>query len=100
MDEKLLNYGQAIEAMQNRKMVARKSWNGNMFVFKQIPAEIGLEIIPKMQSVPECVKSIVLERKVTLKYTHQMAVIYGDGGVDSWVASSSDTFADDWVVLD
>ncbi len=99
--QKGLNYGQAIEALRNGKRVAREGWNGKgMFVFKQIPAEIGLEIIPKMQSVPQSVKDEMLKNGTTLKYTNQMAIVNTDGRVDSWVASSSDTFANDWVALD
>lgn len=95
-----LNYGQAIEALRNGNRVARVGWNGKeMFVFKQIPTEIGLGIIPKMQSVPQSVKDIMLKNGTTLKYTNQMAIVNADGRVDSWVASSSDTFATDWLVL-
>jgi len=99
--QKGLNYGQAIEALKNGKRVAREGWNGKgMFVFKQIPAEIGLEIIPKMQSVPQSVKDEMLKNGTTLKYTNQMAIVNANGRVDSWVASSSDTFANDWLALD
>lgn len=96
-----LNYGQAIEALKEGKIVARAGWNGKgMFVFKQIPAEIGLEIIPKMQSVPQAAKDRMLKTNTTLKYTNQMALVQPDGRVDSWVASSSDTFAEDWCIVE
>ena len=96
-----LNYGQAIESLKNGKKITREGWNGKgMFVFKQIPAEIGLDIIPKMQSVPQSVKDEMLKNGTTLKYTNQMVIVNADGRVDSWVASSSDTFANDWIELD
>jgi len=95
-----LNFGKAIDALKQGKMITRTGWNGSgMFVFKQIPAEIGLEIIPKMQSVPQSVKDAILKNGTTLKYTNQMAIVNSDGRVDSWVASSSDIFAEDWVIL-
>ena len=48
-----LTYGLAIEALKKGHRVCRSGWNGKgMFVFKQIPAEIGVDIIPNMQSVP------------------------------------------------
>lgn len=94
-----VNYGQAIEALKIGKKVSRKGWNGKgMFVFKQIPAEIGLDIIPKMQSVPQDVKDSMIQNNQTLKYTNQMAIVNDEGRVDSWVASSSDTFAEDWII--
>lgn len=95
-----LNYGQAIEALKEGKLLARKGWNGkDMFVFKQIPTEIGLDIIPKMQSVPQAAKDIMIKTKTTLKYTNQLVIVQTDGRVDSWVASASDTFAEDWFIL-
>ena len=96
-----LNFGQAIEALKNGKMVARKGWNkSGMFVFKQIPSEVGLEIIPKMQSVPCSVKKHMLDSETTLKYTNQMVLVQPEGRIDSWVASSSDTFAEDWYIVE
>jgi hypothetical protein len=42
----------------------------------------------------------MLKNGITLKYNNQMAIVNANGRVDSWVASSSDTFATDWIVLD
>ena len=95
-----MNFGQAIEALKEGKLVQRKGWNGKgMFVMKQIPAEIGLDIIPKMQSVQQSAKDKLIETNTTLKYSNQMLIIKSDGTADSWVASSSDTFAEDWIIL-
>ena len=95
-----MNFGKAIEALKEGKLVARDGWNGKgMFVMKQIPAEIGLDIIPRMQSVQQSAKDILVNRGTTLKYENQMLIIKLDGTADSWVASSSDIFAEDWVIL-
>ena len=94
-----LTFGLAIEALKLGMIVARKGWNGNgMFIMKQIPAEISLDIIPKMQSVQQSAKDVLLERGTTLKYDNQMLIIKLDGTADSWVPSSSDVFAEDWVI--
>lgn len=99
--KELMNFGQAIEALKQGKLIQRKGWNGKgMFVMKQIPAEIGLDIIPKMQSVQESAKQKLIESGNTLKYQNQMLIIKADGTADSWVASSSDIFAEDWFILD
>lgn len=96
-----MNFGLAIEALKEGKLVARDGWNGkNMFIMKQIPAEIGIDIIPKMQSVQQSAKDILISRGTPLKYENQMLIIKQDGTADSWVASSSDIFAEDWYVLD
>lgn len=96
-----LTFGLAIEALKQGKLVVRKGWNGKgMFIMKQIPAEIGLDIIPKMQSVQESAKKKLVGAGNTLKYENQMLIIKFDGTADSWVASSSDIFAEDWYILE
>lgn len=96
-----LTFGLAIEALKQGNLVARKGWNGKgMFIMKQIPAEISLEIIPKMQSVQQAAKDKLIEANTTLKYCNQMLIIKPDGTADSWVASSSDIFAEDWFILE
>ena len=96
-----MNFGQAIEALKEGKLVTREGWNGKgLFVMKQIPAEIGLEIIPKMQSVQESAKKVLVSRGTTLKYENQMLIIKPNGTVDSWVPSSSDVFAEEWTIVE
>ena len=96
-----MNFGHAIEALKEGKLVAREGWNGKgLFVMKQIPAEIGLDIIPKMQSVQENAKKILVSRGTTLKYENQMLIIKPNGTADSWVPSSSDIFAEDWTIVE
>lgn len=96
-----MNFGLIIEALKQGKLAQREGWNGKgMFIMKQIPAEIGLDIIPRMQSVQQTAKDILINRGTTLKYENQMLIIKPDGTADSWVPSSSDIFAEDWIILD
>lgn len=95
-----MNFGLIIEALKQGKLAQREGWNGkDMFIMKQIPAEIGLDIIPKMQSVQQSAKDILINRGTTLKYENQMLIIKEDGTADSWVPSSSDIFAEDWIII-
>lgn len=95
-----MNFGQAIEALKEGKLISRSGWNGKgMFVLKQIPATIGLDIIPKMQSLPQAAKDNLINRNQEISYTNQMLIVNSDGRADSWVPSSSDCFAEDWEVL-
>lgn len=95
-----MNFGQAIEALKEGKLIQRSGWNGKgMFVVKQIPAEIGLDIIPKMQSLPQSAKDNLLARKQPISYTNQMLIVNAEGRADSWVPSSSDCFAEDWEIV-
>ena len=93
-----MNFGQAIEALKEGKAVQRAGWNEKgLFVIKQVPAVIGADIIPNMQSLPQAAKDILMSREVPeIKYTNQMLIVNPDGRADSWVPSSSDVFAEDW----
>ena len=56
-----MNFGQAIEALKEGKAVQRAGWNGKgLFVIKQVPAVIGADIIPNMQSLPQAAKDLSL----------------------------------------
>jgi len=95
------SFGEAIRALKQGKCIARKGWNGkNMFVCKQVPAEIYCNIIPKMSSLPDSAKTILYDRNKSIYYCNQMIIVKPDNTIDSWVASSSDTFAEDWIILD
>lgn len=98
---KNLNFGQAIEALKQGKRVAREGWNGKgLFVFMQVPAEIGEEIIPKMQSLPQSVKDEFARRGGSIYYSNQMALVNPNNTINGWAPSSSDTLAEDWTILD
>lgn len=90
----------AVNALKLGLAVRRKGWNGKgLFVVKQIPSHITSDIIPKMQSLPQSAKNILMSRKNPhIDYTNQMLIINPDGRADSWVPSVSDIFADDWEI--
>ncbi len=96
-----MDFGKAIEALKAGLAVRRKGWNGKgLFVVKQIPSHIEGGIIPKMQSLPQSAKNILLSRDgAHIDYINQMLIINLDGRADSWIPSSSDVFAEDWEVV-
>jgi hypothetical protein len=95
------DFGGALAALRDGKMVQRSGWNGKgMFVVKQIPATIGLDIIPKMQSLPQSAKDYLIAKQQSIAYTNQLLIVNADGRADSWVPSSSDLFAEDWSVIE
>ena len=95
-----MSIGGAVNALKLGLAVRRKGWNGKgLFVVKQIPSHITSDIIPKMQSLPQSAKNILMSRKNPhIDYTNQMLIINPDGRADSWVPSVSDIFADDWEI--
>lgn len=94
-------FGIAIEFLRQGDAIRRSGWNGKgMFVVKQVPSHITGYIIPKMQSLPQIAKDILMKRENPhIDYTNQMLIINPDGRADSWVPSSSDIFANDWEVV-
>ncbi len=103
IDEKNnMSFGDAVEVLKQGGAIRRRGWNGKgLFVVKQVPAHITEEIIPKMQSLPQSAKDIIMARENKyIDYTNQMLIINPDGRADSWVPSSSDVFAEDWEIVE
>lgn len=96
-----MDFGRAIEALKSGLAIRRSGWNGKgLFVVKQVPSHITNDIIPKMQSLPQSAKDILMKRENPhIDYTNQMLIINPDGRADSWVPSVSDVFAEDWQVV-
>lgn len=95
------NFGEAIQALKFGLAIRRRGWNDkNLIVFKQVPAHIESDIIPKMQSLPQAAKDLIGNGKNFIDYTSQ-CLIYnrGTGKADSWVPSISDVFAEDWELV-
>lgn len=95
-----MSFGDAIEALKFGLAIRRSGWNGKgLMVFKQVPAHIESGIIPKMQSLPQSAKDLILKGKGFIDYTSQ-CLIYNEntGRADSWVPSISDVFAEDWEI--
>jgi hypothetical protein len=97
-----MKYSQAIEDLLNGMPVCRQGWDEKgLFVFKQISAKIGPDVIPKMQSVPQKIKDIIMKRQCPLlNYENQMCIVHMDGQVNSWSPSVSDIFANDWQIYE
>lgn len=107
MNKTNATFGQAVSALNEGKMVAREGWNGKgLKVFRQVPATIDGEIIPKMQSLPDSVKEELVKRTnedgsiKPINYSNQLALLNPDNSVNGWAPSVSDTLANDWVIFD
>ena len=103
-----MNFGEAIKALKEGKMVQRTGWNDKRsFVFMQVPSTINREIVPKMQSLPQSVKD-EFERRFdepneqidAIYYDNQLASVNPSNLITGWSPSVSDSLATDWIVLD
>ena len=95
------NFSTAISLLKAGAAVRREDWkNSNAFVVKQIPSHINEDIIPKMQSLPQSAKDILMARKhPEIKYRNQLLIIGEDGIADSWHPTPDDIFAEDWMIV-
>jgi len=95
-----INFGEVINLLKEGKLCSRVNWlDDGIFIMKQIPAEIGLDIIPKMQSVQQTAKDKLISKGVTLKYTNQILIINEEGIANSYSPSADDVFAEDWIQI-
>lgn len=92
-----MNFGKAIECVKTRSYIARRAnWDDDMFIFAQIPANINEEIIPKMQSLPDVVKSEIIKSGFTsLDYQNQICK-FDNSVITYYTPTSDEIFADDW----
>lgn len=96
-----MSFGDAIEILKQGGAIRRSGWNGKgLMVFRQVPARITEDVIPKMQSLPQSAKGLILKGKGFIDYTGQCLIYNGNTGrADSWVPSIGDVFADDWEIV-
>lgn len=93
-----LDFSDALRILKDGGCIGRGCWfDPDLFVFKQVPAEIPPEIVQKMQSLPERAKEAVAQYEMPLRYVDQCCICNRKTGkVTSWTPSYEDIFAEDW----
>ena len=98
-----MNFGEAIALLNAGELLQRGGWNGKgLFVFRQVPAIIGIDIVPKMQSLPPKVKEEFVNRYQNdpilndILYRNQLAIVDQSNNISGWAPSVSDALANDW----
>ena len=107
-----VNFGTAIEAVKQGKLIAREGWNGKgMFVFQRPADELERDfIINTVKSLPQSVKDYYKRQEsmdvtdnpveVKVKFTAYLCMKAADGSiVNGWLASQTDVLAEDWQIL-
>jgi len=85
-----MNFGQALQAIQDGKKIERNGWNGRgMFVY-YVPAG-------SFQTLTDVARK---EFGETVEYNQYMAIKNMNGTVSTWVPSVNDCFAQDWQIVD
>lgn len=94
------DFGTAIKFLKAGGAISRAVWRSEKFVVKQVSSIITADIIPKMQSLPQVAKDILMSRENPhIGYANQMLIIHPDGQADSWQPTPEDIFAVDWKLV-
>lgn len=100
-----MSFGQALVYLQAGVPCRRSGWRpitpavGAPFVFKQVPSEVPAAIIPKMTSLPQQVKDLVVARGLPLRYDNQFARVSADNEVSGYAPAPEDLLANDWEAI-
>ncbi len=96
-----MTFGAAIRAMTDGLPVTRLGWNGKgLFVFRQVPSLVPCGLVPRMTSLPERVKEVLVARVFDLRYKDQFCLVSPDSTLQGWAPSAPDVLAEDWEVFD
>lgn len=105
-----LNFGQAIEALKQGKLVTRSGWNGKgMFLFMRPADNIPIDVIVHIiVSIPQAVKDYYAKQTINtqldgrdlIRFTPYLCMKAADNTiVNGWLASQTDMLAADWMIL-
>lgn len=97
----IMNFGQALEALNEGKLVARSGWNGKgMYLYKTIGNTVSKEFIPKFASLPQAVKDKLAERGTDVIFNPSITMFTATGEMQpGWLASQTDMLAEDWAII-
>lgn len=93
-------FAEVIDALVAGGVARRHCWKGGIYVFRQVPAMVPADVIPKMTSVPLLVKALLDENpNEPLIYRNQLASLnLVDREIHGWSPSAADVLATDWIV--
>jgi len=87
-----MNFGEALNELNNGKCVRRSGWNGTgMFIFLVPGSTFIVNRPPLLGIFPE---------GTVIKYQPHIDMFTADESVVPWLASQTDVQADDWEIVD
>ena len=97
-----MNFGLALEAMQQGKKVARAGWNGKGMFLYHVPANSypAQTELAKGYWGDKCAQSVNGEPTIMVPYGAYIAIKTAQENVLPWLASQADMLATDWVVVE
>lgn len=96
-----MNFGEALDALKQGKMVARSGWNGKgMFVYQTVGNTVSKDFIPKFASLPQSVKNYLTFKGEDVVFNSSITMYTATGQMQpGWLASQSDILSEDWDIL-
>lgn len=85
-----LNFGEALEAVKEGKLIAREGWNGKNMYLYHVPAN----------TYPTVTDVARKEFGDYVPYGAYIAMKTAQNNVVPWLASQTDVLAEDWTILD
>lgn len=96
-----LTFGEAIEALNDGKLVCREGWNGKgMWLMLQLGTTVPKDFIPKFASLNQAAKDKLQGIDKDVVFNPNIALFNASGEFQpGWNASQPDMLATDWQVL-
>ena len=103
----LYNFETAFKLMQEGIPMSRNSWPKDTFVFAQHWTNVPANIVEKMTSLPEKVKTVFMNRRQIqddlefnqeLKYRKQFCKVDSNNFLEGYLPNGDDLFAEDWFI--
>ena len=96
-----MTFGKAFEeCVKNGKVICRKN-NIKYLITCQVPAIINKDIIPKMTSLNDEIKDILLSTCKRISYSKQMLKInLNTGEAEQFMPTAEDLFTNDWEIVE
>ena len=88
------------ECVKNNKVIYRKKEH-KYVITAQVPAIIGEDVIPKMTSLNDTIKDLLLATCKRISYSHQLLKInLNTGEAEQYMPDAEDLFAIDWCIAE
>lgn len=96
-----MNFGEALAAANEGKMIARSGWNGKgQFAYKTVGNAVSKDFIPKFASLPQSVKDFLAKKGEDIVFNPSLTLYNAQGQMQpGWLASQGDLFAEDWETI-
>jgi hypothetical protein len=100
-----MNFGDAIKAIIDGKMVTRSSWKdfeaGTLFIFQTVGDTVPKDFIPKFVSLPDGVKKYLGKVGADVVFEPSITSYDLDGKMHpGWQATVVDIMATDWEIFE